>query len=1480
MKYISSSLIIFSFSFLFSYPSTLYVPYSITLDDLYQLKNQYPECFEIAQPHIKNSGPAELAAIVYNEISKVTTLNFTLDEFQSFMKKEGRYEIKHLIDESVPNITWRDWGFTNSPMLTLDEYVARYGTSDVENFEANPDAMYFRMEPHNNSSRENEVLMYQNITVTLYMDPFPEENYIQIYNSHYDLTPEDGGACNPSYMYGTGNYINTVGFWGPEDGASPFINGKVMEAHEPVFLYDPNQDNHTGNYPYLDLSEYDGGMNAFSDPYQLAPLALDHNYSDMLLVGPPCDHLPLYDNSSDEGDTLFPENGWIFIHGFSQAEYDDDQNEKHEMVLSVPVNSITAVRFVDTAGDGIQNACSLTDDCGTFNLENDDYCSSCSDLVDLINDCSSGEPYQDARETKQNIYLGDTIGHPYLDVVVYSAGEIYSPHTIWEGYHSSSLSHFTPGLYGNAQPHYENSNYNFIYRMCCEISEENNSFPPQACAVIDCQGNIENPYGLINEPEILEDNLFWVEYDAITGGLLYTCSGESTYTGTDHRCNDLCSNCIPKHISSSFETCQDQASNGGNCIARDFTPSNFLDDVSIPTDITYEVMTGGDSEVWWSQSEEGQVLLYAANIAISAAIPWGSLTGPFGPIVEAGYTSDLPSLTDAILFVFGAFSDFIMGSQVPCGMDNQLNRISGDFGIEVLYAWSAGCPNGYAQSSNHGYCQPMYGCNDPEACNYNSRLLPENADSSLCIPNTCEYNVGISIDDWSDSDLHKPISSCGYANFINPTTSIAEQLIVINDIKQDLLANESNCYCLGTCDCSLEVGGMSYMDYCGECIDYDTFNPSTSSNEISTCRIPFKDYTQNSYDTILNNSNFSSIFTVDIDNDSDLDILFGGLDGVSLFTSAGSISYDLETIFSEMPMIPLFTHNQTNNSGTNIKSIFSADMDGDYHMDVLAGGDSGIYLWKNLGQYPVSSSISNIAWDPISNRIVKSIIALDLDGDIDIDIIAGGDFGIVWYENNGDINPTFSEHTITNTGATSLSGEDVNGDGASRLDLLAIGNNGEVRLYQNDGSTTPDFSEQLICSNCALSSIVPADLDSDGDIDVLTNTERGWRWHENNGLINPTFSTSSEYNYELYPCTTHNTFVSVTDIDMDDDLDVVYGHGWYRNESQANQFSYLGSGNSWDGTYSSDCSSNIYLQHVADIDNDGDDDVLNFTSSNSGYFENRIGHICPEGWDDCGVCGGDGLSCVSVIQGDVNLDYTVNIMDIIMLVDYMFFLIELSTEQFLNGDINLDNTINISDVIMVVDIIIGNLDRNNNLVENINVYKNNNGLYIEESGFVAFDVTISHDEDFNFTLTEESFFASSKTDDKITRIIIADPKSTMLFETNGEFEIDEIIAVTSGGAIVNVNMDVIPSEFSLAAPYPNPFNPSTTIDFTLPLQVDVSLIIYDLRGAVVEEILVNKNMKPGFHSVKWHAGNYASGPYFVRMIAGDYHKTQKMMVVK
>ena len=104
----------------------------------------------------------------------------------------------------------------------------------------------------------------------------------------------------------------------------------------------------------------------------------------------------------------------------------------------------------------------------------------------------------------------------------------------------------------------------------------------------------------------------------------------------------------------------------------------------------------------------------------------------------------------------------------------------------------------------------------------------------------------------------------------------------------------------------------------------------------------------------------------------------------------------------------------------------------------------------------------------------------------------------------------------------------------------------------------------------------------------------------------------------------------------------------------------------------------------------------------------------------------------------------------------------------------------------------------------------------------------------------------------------------------------DLIVVSSDATMVNVST---PLEFRLNEAYPNPFNPSTNIDFSIDTESYISIKIYDIQGKEIES-LIDQRYYSGNHTVSWDASQYPSGIYFVKMVSDNFSDTKKLMLIK
>ena len=112
-------------------------------------------------------------------------------------------------------------------------------------------------------------------------------------------------------------------------------------------------------------------------------------------------------------------------------------------------------------------------------------------------------------------------------------------------------------------------------------------------------------------------------------------------------------------------------------------------------------------------------------------------------------------------------------------------------------------------------------------------------------------------------------------------------------------------------------------------------------------------------------------------------------------------------------------------------------------------------------------------------------------------------------------------------------------------------------------------------------------------------------------------------------------------------------------------------------------------------------------------------------------------------------------------------------------------------------------------------------------------------------------------------------------EGEDAIEINEMLT-----ACENLEIEIaLPIQHTLLTPYPNPFNPATTISFELTKPDFVKIDIYDINGRIVES-LVDEMRYAGIHNVVWNATNYPSGIYFVKMNSSNYYATEKVILIK
>ena len=99
------------------------------------------------------------------------------------------------------------------------------------------------------------------------------------------------------------------------------------------------------------------------------------------------------------------------------------------------------------------------------------------------------------------------------------------------------------------------------------------------------------------------------------------------------------------------------------------------------------------------------------------------------------------------------------------------------------------------------------------------------------------------------------------------------------------------------------------------------------------------------------------------------------------------------------------------------------------------------------------------------------------------------------------------------------------------------------------------------------------------------------------------------------------------------------------------------------------------------------------------------------------------------------------------------------------------------------------------------------------------------------------------------------------------------------GNMLSINKNLSPQNFEINQVYPNPFNPTTTIHYSLNKNANVEVSIYDISGRLITT-LINEFQIAGYHTATWDASIYSSGIYFLNMSAGETFETKKMVLIK
>jgi len=460
------------------------------------------------------------------------------------------------------------------------------------------------------------------------------------------------------------------------------------------------------------------------------------------------------------------------------------------------------------------------------------------------------------------------------------------------------------------------------------------------------------------------------------------------------------------------------------------------------------------------------------------------------------------------------------------------------------------------------------------------------------------------------------------------------------------------------------------------------FNNSGLNNNIPTFTLE-SNFWQEIYIVGQSRHGASAISFIDLDNDQDLDLSWGDYFQQSLYI-VSNIGNQFNPIMDNGNIITQFPYeNPVNTAGLNLPSFI--DIDNDNDNDLFVTTLSGAYGYQLTNNFMFYENVDNdyllqtynyIDTIDLLSDINPKFVDIDFDGDLDLFIGTNYDptsfpwIGkIVFYENIGvdsDNNPVWELHSnnfLNMDLGNNLFPEFIDIDHDDDLDLFVGNYNGIIHYFENIGTVyNKDFEyhgtiEDIDIQGYSTPEFI--DIDDDDDYDLLLGCIDGSIYfYENIGdKYSFNFDLQSS-NYNNINVDSRTTILSV-DMDLDNDKDLLIGSG----NSNIFYFNNLGIGNNPQFELNTDfifpyLGKNVSLDYYESCQSTG---FVSGISTGGMYF----------------------ISIKSDLQGDINDDNSLNIFDIIILVEAI-----LDDSNISIFDINFDCILDISDIIELINLIL------------------------------------------------------------------------------------------------------------------------------------------------------------------------------------------------
>lgn len=640
---------------------------------------------------------------------------------------------------------------------------------------------------------------------------------------------------------------------------------------------------------------------------------------------------------------------------------------------------------------------------------------------------------------------------------------------------------------------------------------------------------------------------------------------------------------------------------------------------------------------------------------------------------------------------------------------------------------------------------------------------------------------------------------------------------------------------------------------------------------------------------------------VDIDNDEDLDIFF--LDSDKTFGLFENIGNKFNPEYKYLINKPnnLFFSNW----------FYFVDIDNDNDFDYFTGNNDQISYYQNNGSInsPSFILVQDTVWDdtgqPIYSEFGSNALFADIDNDDDLDFFSGNSAGTVKFYENIGTQTNFNFKFITNEWQNlyivgTLAENSLHG--ASSLDFIDINDDDDLDLFWGDffsnslyfienqgNSISPDMqrisdvypinSDSVNTSGFNMPRFT--DIDSDGDYDLFVSVlydptvPQSLMFYENTGNAQSANHILRTNDFLKMLDVGNNSSPVFVDIDNDGDLDLFIGSfnnpngsiHFLENTGTVSNPSFYYS----DSQYFNIMSDLVVTPAFGDLDNDGDYDLLagklngtiDFYLNNgtpvSANFQNSI--LLRNNNDDSIDVGSSSSPFLMDVDGDSDLDLAIG---------------------GFNGKLSFyENTGNPASY---------EFTSNPAYFGTLDIGDNSTPFFIDYNEDDVLDL-------FSGSRNGEMFYFKNDGNNispiwsLITNQFIPENFGgntfPCFFDIDNDTDSDLFLGNVKGGLYFYLNSmitsvaewELTPVDNYSIAAFPNPFNPSTRIKYTIPDNGFVNLSVYNLLGEKIAQ-LVNEIKTAGEYESEFDGSGLASGVYIAKLVSNNNHHTIKMILTK